>query len=85
MTLYTYAQDKPGVNTCTGQCAPLWPPYTVAASQSLSVGINIKGALSTLKSGQLAYKGMPLYFWVNDAKPGDTTGQNIAGFVVAKP
>ncbi|WP_225973426.1 COG4315 family predicted lipoprotein [Polynucleobacter paneuropaeus] len=26
---------------------------------------------------QLAYKGMPLYFWVKDTKPGDKTGDGF--------
>jgi predicted lipoprotein with Yx(FWY)xxD motif len=33
---------------------------------------------------QVTYNGMPLYLWVNDKAPGDTTGQNVNGvwFVV---
>jgi predicted lipoprotein with Yx(FWY)xxD motif len=26
---------------------------------------------------QVTYEGMPLYHWVNDQAPGDTTGQGI--------
>ena len=26
-----------------------------------------------------AYKGMPLYYWVKDDKPGDTTGDGVGG------
>ena len=26
-----------------------------------------------------AYKGMPLYLWVKDTKPGDTTGDGVGG------
>jgi predicted lipoprotein with Yx(FWY)xxD motif len=33
----------------------------------------------------VTYKGMPLYYWAADAKPGDATGQNVGEvwFVVA--
>jgi predicted lipoprotein with Yx(FWY)xxD motif len=34
---------------------------------------------------QVTYKGLPLYFWKGDTKPGDVTGQGIGGFSVAKP
>jgi predicted lipoprotein with Yx(FWY)xxD motif len=28
-------------------------------------------------SEQLAYDGMPLYYWVSDTAPGDTTGHEV--------
>lgn len=35
-------------------------------------------------SGGNTYNGMPLYYWIEDETPGDTTGQNVSGvwFVV---
>jgi predicted lipoprotein with Yx(FWY)xxD motif len=37
-------------------------------------------------SKQWAYKGKPLYSWVKDQKPGDKTGEGVAGaWHVAKP
>jgi predicted lipoprotein with Yx(FWY)xxD motif len=37
-------------------------------------------------SAQLTYKGMPLYFWKSDVKPGDTTGNGVGGvWSVVKP
>ena len=26
-----------------------------------------------------AFKGMPLYLWIKDTKPGDTTGDGVGG------
>jgi len=49
----------------------------------------ISGKLGTITRAdgtmQVTYNGMPLYFWVHDAKAGDTSGQGIGGFSVAKP
>ena len=36
-------------------------------------------------SKQVAYKGLPLYFWQNDKAPGDVTGNGVGGFTVAAP
>jgi predicted lipoprotein with Yx(FWY)xxD motif len=88
MTLYTYSKDTVGVSNCTGPCAAAWPPYYVSAAQANAAGPNITGPVgSIMQSGklQVTYKGMPLYFWMSDKKPGDTTGQNVNGFSVAKP
>ena len=88
MTLYTYSKDTAGTSNCTGICATFWPPYTVTASQTLIAGSDINGALGTIARGsnlQLTYNGLPLYFWLQDNKPGDVTGNNVNGFIVAKP
>jgi predicted lipoprotein with Yx(FWY)xxD motif len=88
MTLYTYSKDKADASNCIGSCAISWPPYTILATRVLTAGANINGDLSNINRGtsfQLTYNGMPLYFWSLDSKPGDTTGNNVNGFVVAKP
>lgn len=37
-------------------------------------------------TSQITYNGWPLYYWVKDAKPGDTTGQNVGNvWFVADP
>ena len=35
----------------------------------------------TRKDGaeQWAFKGMPLYYWAGDSKPGDTNGDGVGG------
>jgi predicted lipoprotein with Yx(FWY)xxD motif len=90
MTLYTYAKDSVGTSTCYGQCATNWPPYTVPAGMHLNLQAGVSGDAGTITRAdgttQVTYKGMPLYFYVKDAKSGDTTGQNVGSvWFVVKP
>jgi predicted lipoprotein with Yx(FWY)xxD motif len=90
MTLYTYTKDKAGVSNCTGTCAVNWPPYTVDSAAALNAVAAVGGKLASIAradgSMQVTYNGMPLYFYKNDAKQGDTTGQGIGGvWYVVKP
>ncbi|MFQ5875777.1 MAG: hypothetical protein ACE5JL_18525, partial [Dehalococcoidia bacterium] len=86
MTLYIYARDaEPGKSTCTGGCAQSWPPFGPGAYDPAP-----KAPLSVIRrndgSKQYAYKGKPLYFWVGDKTPGDTTGHKLGGvWFVAQP
>ena len=77
MTLYTFAKDAAGSgkSACNGPCAANWPPLLVDGSPAVSGDYS----LITRDDGkkQLAFKGMPLYFWVKDAKPGDKTGDGF--------
>jgi predicted lipoprotein with Yx(FWY)xxD motif len=81
MTLYMFTNDEEGVSNCTDQCAENWPPYTVRATDRLAVAEGIEGELGTIDRGdgvlQVTYNGMPLYFYAEDAAPGDTTGQEV--------
>lgn len=82
MTLYTFANDAPGVSNCTGGCAANWPPLTVPSAAALAqVGEGVTGELGLIEredgSLQVTYNGAPLYFWVRDGQPGDTTGHNF--------
>jgi Uncharacterized protein conserved in bacteria len=75
MTLYTFDKDSAGKSNCNGTCAQNWPPLMADASAKAS------GDWSPVKrddgSMQWAYKGHPLYTWVKDTKPGDTTGDGV--------
>jgi predicted lipoprotein with Yx(FWY)xxD motif len=88
LTLYTHAGDGPTSSTCTGDCATTWPPLTVATGEQPTAGAGVTGKLTTLTradgSTQVAYEGLPLYYWQADTKPGDTTGDGVNGFSVAK-
>jgi len=87
-TLYTFVGDGPNDSTCTGECATAWPPFTVAAGGQPTPGAGVTGKLGTLTRAdgttQVSYDGLPLYYWQGDAKPGDTTGDGVSGFSIAK-
>lgn len=90
MTLYSYAKDTLNTSNCYDMCASNWPPYSPLANESLVSNNDKLSLFSTITrtdgSIQLVYKGVPLYFWKNDSKPGDTTGQNVGGvWFVVKP
>ena len=90
MTLYTFANDEEGVSNCADECADNWPPLTVRELDRLVAGEGIMGELGTITRAdediQVTYNGMPLYYWANDAAPGDTTGHGVGDvWFVAAP
>lgn len=86
MTLYMYTKDDPSVSNCYDQCATAWPPLLTSAAPTGPDAVSAGLGTTTRTDGtlQVTYNGMPLYYWFKDAKPGDTTGQNVGGvwFVV---
>jgi predicted lipoprotein with Yx(FWY)xxD motif len=73
MTLYTFDRDTaPGKSACNGKCAGNWPPFTASpdakATGDWTVILRDDGAR------QWAYKGKPLYTWMDDHRPGDVDG-----------
>jgi predicted lipoprotein with Yx(FWY)xxD motif len=82
-TLYLFQNDKGAASTCYGACASAWPPVTTHAKAIAGTGIDAaKLGTATRKDGvnEVTYGGHPLYTYAGDAKPGDTTGQNLDQF-----
>jgi predicted lipoprotein with Yx(FWY)xxD motif len=89
MTLYTFTNDTPSVSTCSGDCLANWPALTVESADAL-VDISLPGewGVHEREDGalQVTYNRWPLYTWVNDAAPGDATGQGVGErWWVARP
>jgi predicted lipoprotein with Yx(FWY)xxD motif len=88
MTLYIFTIDGPNQSNCDAACLALWPPLLTEGNPNLGEGIdaNLVGS-AEMEDGSLivTYNQMPLYFWVHDHQPGDTTGQGVEGiwFVVS--
>jgi predicted lipoprotein with Yx(FWY)xxD motif len=80
MALYTLSADTPGVSTCTDACTRVWPPLLLASGNPAG-GSGVTGTLAVITRSdggrQVTYNGMPLYTYVRDMSPGDTTGANV--------
>jgi predicted lipoprotein with Yx(FWY)xxD motif len=89
MTLYLFTKDEPGPgkSVCNDQCTENWPPFTSEDPLTLPEGVPGELTQITRDDGtqQVAYNGWPLYYWVEDKEPGDTTGQGVGDvwYVVA--
>jgi predicted lipoprotein with Yx(FWY)xxD motif len=81
MTLYLFTKDVPGSGkcVCNDQCAENWPPFSAEDPLTLPEGVPGELTQITRDDGtqQVAYNGQPLYYYVKDMAPGDTTGQEV--------
>ena len=81
MTLYVFKNDTPGTSNCTDACAQNWPPLTIDEGQEPVAGTGVSGALDFIDRSdgtyQVTYDGLPLYHFIGDKQPGDTTGQGM--------
>jgi len=81
-TLYSFENDRNdadgdglGDSDCNNECAEIWPPL-FAEKGATALG---EFSIITRDDGnnQWAYKGLPLYFFANDAAAGDTNGEGV--------
>jgi predicted lipoprotein with Yx(FWY)xxD motif len=87
-TLYLWTVDTAaGASNCYGPCVDFWPLIT--ADEPLTLPDGIDGELSQIErtdgTKQVAYNGIPLYYFAADMATGDTNGQWVGDswFVVA--
>ena len=81
-TLYLRTIDASRKSTCYGSCAAAWPPFVTSAKPR--AGSGVKQALLGMakrKDGtlQVTYAGHPLYFFGQDTRAGQISGQATAG------
>jgi predicted lipoprotein with Yx(FWY)xxD motif len=79
MTLYSLSVEKNGKFICTSSaCVAVWHPLSASSAAAPSGTV---GSLGTVKrpdgTEQVTYKGMPLYTFAQDQKPGEAGGQGI--------
>ena len=77
MSLYDVHGDTDGVSNCYGDCAVTWPPALLKATARLGKSYTL--IERTDGTMQIAFKGRPLYTYINDANTGDLTGDGIGG------
>jgi predicted lipoprotein with Yx(FWY)xxD motif len=82
-TLYLFEADTTTASTCSGACAQAWPPLTTNGAPK-AAGSATQSLLGTTSRSdgttQVTYNGHPLYRFVNDTKPGDTSGEGSTAF-----
>ena len=82
-TLYLFANDKPNLSTLSAAGRAFWPPFTAAATPSATGGAragDLGVVTGTTGARQVTYNGHPLYYFVGDHNPGQTTGQGLNQF-----
>jgi predicted lipoprotein with Yx(FWY)xxD motif len=83
LTLYYYAEDKPGSgkSVCTGGCATAWPPLT--APVKAPMGAKMPGPIGMItRAGgakQVTINGYPIYYYAEDMTPGQAKGNGAEG------
>ncbi|WP_156254234.1 hypothetical protein [Pseudactinotalea terrae] len=78
MTLYMFTQDSEGMSACSGDCLAAWPPLEGEPSAGEGVDESLLGSIERDDgSTQATYGGWPLYYFAQDAQPGDLTGQGV--------
>ncbi len=85
-SLYILTADKKTTtahnkrSSCYGPCAAVWPPV-LASQMPNTTGLAKKSliGLTTRKGGmkQVTYNGLPLYYYVADAKAGQSVGNHL--------
>jgi predicted lipoprotein with Yx(FWY)xxD motif len=83
-TLYVYDVDtaKPSKSNCNGACATAWPPLLAGTGTPQVSGVSASLVGTVTRSDgtkQVTLAGWPLYYYANDAKAGDATGQAVGG------
>lgn len=92
-TLYLFASDAAGTNTCTGGCATNWPVFHAEnlTQELLGDDLTVADFATITANGkqQTTYKGWPLYYFAPNGTreaAGETKGEASAGlWFVAKP
>lgn len=86
--LYLFESDTQGQGdteatvSCSGECLGRWPPYYVEGEpQAGDMADAAKlGTIDHDGNMMVTYNGWPLYYFVEDAGPGETKGHDIEEF-----
>jgi predicted lipoprotein with Yx(FWY)xxD motif len=82
-TVYLFKADVGTKSACSGACAAAWPPLLATGTPTAGAGLTASKLGTTTRSGgkqQVTYNGHPLYLFIKDQKPGQTTGQGVTAF-----
>jgi predicted lipoprotein with Yx(FWY)xxD motif len=80
MTVYLFVADTGTASTCYTSCAQYWPPVLTPGAPVAATGAQASLLGTTTRTDgkvEVTYAGHPLYYFLNDKKPGDATGQGL--------
>jgi predicted lipoprotein with Yx(FWY)xxD motif len=79
LTLYHLSGEQSGKWICTSSaCVKVWRPLAAPAGGAPSGSVGSLGRVKRPNGAmQVTFKGMPLYTFVGDTKPGEAKGQGI--------
>ena len=70
--------DAQGDSTCYDQCEANWPIVGELSTVGDGLDASLLGTTErTTGDVQATYNGWPLYYFLNDAGPGETNGQGV--------
>jgi predicted lipoprotein with Yx(FWY)xxD motif len=92
-TLYLFEADSSTMSACDGGCAQVWPPLLTHGAATAATAPLHSGLVGSVARAdgtrQVTYNGHPLYYYVGDKKPGDSSGQGLnqfgAGWYIVAP
>jgi predicted lipoprotein with Yx(FWY)xxD motif len=82
-TVYLWAKDGTNMSACSGACAAAWPPVTATGKLTATGGAKASDLGTITRSDgtkQVTYDGHPLYYFVGDSAPDQTSGQGSDSF-----
>lgn len=88
-SLYLFTKDTASLEACQGNCLVNWPVFSADkliipdGLNSSDFGVHVRAD----GTKQVTYQGWPLYYFVKDAKPGDTLGEGVGGvwYLIKQP
>lgn len=82
-TVYLFEKDRNGVSACNTACMTYWPMLTSRGTARAGRGVHQSLLrLTAPRNGrsQVIYAGHPLYTFVGDKRPGQTSGEGLTNF-----
>jgi predicted lipoprotein with Yx(FWY)xxD motif len=82
-TLYLFEKDRNGVSACNTACLKYWPALTSSGMPRAGSGVHqslLRVTAPRNGRSQVIYAGHPLYTFVGDKRPGQTTGEDLTNF-----
>jgi len=82
-TLYLFEKDGKDVSACNTACLRYWPAFTSRTVPRAAAGVQqslLRLAKPQHGLRQVTYAGHPLYTFIGDKQPGQTTGEGLNNF-----